>query len=126
MGWESEEEIRMKAVKKMLALGITVSMLAGMAGCGSEKSKEVKEEDSKDVTLTFMASQDWVQDAEVELGKKFTEETGIKVDYQIVPADQYTSLLMTKLNTGECTDIFGSQGGKFDIQTQLNLSLIHI
>ena len=112
----------MKAVKKMLALGITVSMLAGMAGCGSEKSKEVKEEDSKDVTLTFMASQDWVQDAEVELGKKFTEETGIKVDYQIVPADQYTSLLMTKLNTGECTDIFGSQGGKFDIQTQLNIA----
>ena len=73
----------MKAVKKMLALGITVSMLAGMAGCGSEKSKEVKEEDSKDVTLTFMASQDWVQDAEVELGKKFTEETGIKVDYPV-------------------------------------------
>lgn len=68
-----------------------------------------------------MASQDWIQDAELELAEKFTEETGIKVDYQIVPADQYTNLLMTKLNTGECTDIFASQAGQFDIVTQLNV-----
>ncbi len=62
-----------------------------------------------------MASQDWIQDAEMELGKKFTEETGINVDYQIIPSDQYESLLMTKLNSGECTDIFCTQSGRFDI-----------
>ena len=54
-----------------------------------------------------MASQDWVYDAEMELGKQFEEETGIKVDYQIVPADQYYNMLMTKLNSGEGPDIFG-------------------
>ena len=64
-----------------------------------------------DVTITYMASQDWVQDAEMELGKKFTEQTGIKVDYQIIPSDQYTTLLMNKLSKGECTDLFGSQAG---------------
>ncbi len=53
--------------------------------------------------------------------KKFTEETGIKVDYQIIPSDQYVNLLMTKLNTGECTDIFGAQSGKFDIKDQINV-----
>ncbi|MBN1777582.1 MAG: carbohydrate ABC transporter substrate-binding protein [Clostridiales bacterium] len=68
-----------------------------------------------------MASSDWVMDAEMDLGAKFFEETGITVDYQIVPADQYINLLMTKLNAGECTDIFGSQGGRFDIVTQLNV-----
>ena len=73
------------------------------------------------VTITYMASQDWVQDAELELGEKFTELTGIKVDYQIIPSDQYTTLLMSKLNTGECADIFGSQAGQFDIVTQLNV-----
>lgn len=72
-------------------------------------------------TITYMASQDWVMDAEMELGEKFTAETGIIVDYQIIPADQYTNMLMTKLNTGECTDLFGSQAGKFDIITQLNV-----
>ena len=41
------------------------------------------------VTLTYMASQGWVPDAEIELGAQFEEETGIHVDYQIIPADQY-------------------------------------
>jgi len=75
----------------------------------------------EDVTITFMASQDWIQDAEMELGEKFTEETGIKVDYQIVPSDQYESLLMTKINSGECTDIFGGQSSKFSIVTQFDV-----
>ncbi len=76
---------------------------------------------SEDVTITFMASQDWVQDAEMELGEKFTQETGIKVDYQIVPSDQYESLLMTKINAGECTDIFGGQSSQFSIVTQFDV-----
>ena len=72
-------------------------------------------------TITVMASQDWVYDAEMELGKKFEEETGIKVDYQIVPADQYYNMLMTKLNSGEGPDIFGGQAGAFDIVSQYNV-----
>jgi raffinose/stachyose/melibiose transport system substrate-binding protein len=76
---------------------------------------------SAETTVTYMASNDWVMDAEMALGEKFYQETGIKVDYQIVPSDQYPNLLMTKLNAGECADIFGSQGGQFDIVTQLNV-----
>lgn len=72
-------------------------------------------------TITVMASQDWVYDAEMEIGKKFEEETGIKVDYQIVPADQYYNMLMTKLNSGEGPDIFGGQAGAFDIVSQYNV-----
>lgn len=75
----------------------------------------------KDITLTVMASQDWVQNAEMDLGKKFTAQTGIYIDYQIVPSDQYSNLLQTKLNTQDCTDIFWSQGGKFDIVSLLNV-----
>lgn len=76
---------------------------------------------AESVTITYMASLDWVQDAELELGEKFTELTGINVDYQILPSDLYISLLMTKLNAGECTDIFGAQAGRFDIVSQLNV-----
>lgn len=90
---------------------------SGNADAGSADSGSAKET----VTLSFMASQDWIQDAELELAEKFTEETGIKIDYQIVPSDQYTNLLTTKLNTGECTDIFATQSGKFDIVTQFNV-----
>lgn len=118
--------MNMRNFKKFLSLGLAVAMVAGMAACGDPKSKDKNSPDGTDgslkgTTITLMASQDWIQDAEMELGEKFTEETGIKVDYQIVPSDQYTSLLLTKLNTGDCTDIFCGQSGKFDIQTSFNV-----
>ncbi|MCR5474049.1 MAG: ABC transporter substrate-binding protein [Lachnospiraceae bacterium] len=88
----------------------------------AQEAEEASDEAAgEDVTITFMASQDWIQDAEMELGEKFTEQTGIKVDYQIVPSDQYESLLMTKINAGECTDIFGGQSSKFSIVTQFDV-----
>jgi len=72
--------------------------------------------------LTVLASQDWIQEAEIELGAKFEEETGIRVDYQIIPSDQYFNNLLTKLNTSDELDIFMSQSGQFDIQSQLDIT----
>lgn len=92
-------------------MGVIVSLILCVVIAGA----------SAGTTITYMASNDWVQDAEMALGQKFFDQTGITVDYQIVPSDQYINLLMTKLNAGECTDIFGSQGGQFDIVTQLNV-----
>lgn len=123
----------MKIWRKVLALGLAATMTLTLAACSSKGTeggdnsatgtvtKAPDDTKKQDITLSFMAGQDWIQDAEIELGKKFTEETGIKIDYQIVPSDQYTSLIMTKLNTGECTDLFGGQSGKFDIVTQYNI-----
>ena len=68
-----------------------------------------------------MASTDWIKNAELELGKKFEAETGIHVDYQILPADQYFNVLKTKLNSGEATDIFGGQSGKSDLKLQYDV-----
>jgi raffinose/stachyose/melibiose transport system substrate-binding protein len=73
------------------------------------------------VTLTYMASQGWIKDAELELAKKFEAETGIHIDYQIIPADQYFNVLKTKLNAGEATDLFGGQSGKTDLKVQYDV-----
>ncbi len=73
------------------------------------------------VTLTYMASQNWIMDAELDLAKKFEAETGIHVDYQIIPADQYFNVLKTKLNAGEATDLFGGQAGKTDLKLQYDV-----
>ena len=74
--------------------------------------------DVEAVTITYLASQNWVLESERELAAQFEAETGIHVDYQIVPADQYFSVLQTKLESGgEGIDIFGGQSGTTDIQS---------
>ena len=55
------------------------------------------------------------------MAAKFEDETGIHVDYQIVPAGQYFSVLQTKLNTGEATDTFGGQSGVTDLQVNYDV-----
>ena len=87
-------------MKKRIVAVLLSGMMAvcTLAGCGSgSDSKDDSSDSSKGgTTLSILASQDWIYDAEMELGKQFEEENGIKVDYQIVPSDQYYNLLMTK------------------------------
>lgn len=78
--------------------------------------------DKQNITLTYLASQGWIFDAEMALGKKFEEQTGIKIDYQIIPADQYFNVLKTKLNAKEGPDIFGGQSGKSEISLNYNVT----
>jgi raffinose/stachyose/melibiose transport system substrate-binding protein len=73
-------------------------------------------------TITYLASQDWIKQSELDLGAKFEEETGIHVDYQIIPSDQYFNVLQTKLNTGEAPDIFGGQSGKTDLAVNYDIT----
>lgn len=116
--------------KRIIAALLSAFMVASLTACGSAAADGAAAggaaaadsgSASSGVTLTFLASQDWVYDAEKELGAKFEEETGVHVDYQIIPADQYFTLLMTKLNNGEGPDIFGGQSGKYDIVSQYDV-----
>ena len=68
-----------------------------------------------EVTLTYLVSQGWAPDAEIALAQQFTEQTGITIDFQVIPSDQYFNVLKTKLNSGEGPDLFGGQSGKTDL-----------
>ncbi|OXS58312.1 hypothetical protein B1A99_13955 [Cohnella sp. CIP 111063] len=117
----------------MTLLSVFVAMTAVLAGCGGNNDKGGSASPSassgaseqggskKNVTLTYMASQGWIKDSEMELAKKFEEETGIKIDFQIVPSDQYFNVLKTKLNAGEGPDIFGGQSGYSEITMNYNV-----
>ena len=131
--------------KRVLAILMCAVMAFSLAACGSSSSsddssdsssdtttdesedEDTEEAESTDVsdlagtTITIMCSQDWVEDAEQELGAQFEEEYGITVDYQIYPADQYEDVLLTMLNAGEGPDIFGLQSG-FAIDTTYNVT----
>jgi raffinose/stachyose/melibiose transport system substrate-binding protein len=89
---------------------------------GEASEEEQAEARAEPVTITYLASQNWVLDSERELAEQFEAESGIHVDFQIIPADQYFSVLQTKLEAGgEGIDIFGGQSGKTDIQLQLGV-----
>jgi len=61
-------------------------------------------------TLTYIASQDWIKDSEIELAKKLEAETGVHIDFQIILSDRYFNVLEIKLETGgEGVDVFGGQ-----------------
>lgn len=100
-------------MKKLSFIGFGLVLLLVVGGIQAQAA----------VTLTYMASQDWIHDAEMELGAQFEQETGIHVDYQIIPSDQYFTLLQTRLNTGEATDIFGGQSGVTDLIINYNVEV---
>lgn len=119
-------------VRRLLVCGISLSMATGLlAGCGGAKESgnaensvaetdtdsEVKEDSVKEETqsskktITLAAFQNWIVDVDRELAAKFEEETGIRVDFQLSPDDQYQTIIKSKLNTGEGPDIFMSYSG---------------
>ena len=72
------------------------------------------------VTISVMASQDWIKSSEQVLAGKFEAQTGIHLDFQIIPSDQYFNVLKTKLNSGQGVDLFLGQAGKSDMKLTYN------
>ncbi|WP_035120247.1 ABC transporter substrate-binding protein [Cohnella panacarvi] len=120
-------------MKKMLSVITVLGLVCGvLSACGNSGNNNSPQDTAsaaptqasapaseapvkKNITLSYLASQDWIKDSEMKLAEKFEEQTGIHIDYQIVPSDQYFNVLKAKLAAGEAPDIFGGQSGKFDL-----------
>jgi raffinose/stachyose/melibiose transport system substrate-binding protein len=111
-GTREEMTVTKRISNSLIAGMVATAMLAASAGATAI---------AQDVTLTYLTSQGWAEDPFLALTEKFAEETGIAVDTQIVPADQYYTVLRTKLNSGEGPDIFGGQSGKSALVVELNV-----
>ncbi len=77
-------------LKKLAAFSLALVAALSFSGCSKEESAPQKStaagestsgeaktsaaSEKGGVTLSFMASQDWIQDAEIELSKKFTRK----------------------------------------------------
>ncbi|HHX59660.1 MAG TPA: carbohydrate ABC transporter substrate-binding protein, partial [Epulopiscium sp.] len=119
-------------MKRFLALVLTAIMsITLLTACGGGEKSPTKpsagkdettgktETPKKDVTLSMMVSQGWLEEKDDLLFEKFTEDTGIEIDVQVAPADQYPDLLMSRLNSGNVTDIYWIQTDPFAIKTTL-------
>ncbi len=116
-----------KAISLCLALLLSLGLLAGCASqtpsapptpsvsgtpdAPSQSPEASTEPVQSDVTLTVAASQNWIKDVDRQLAEAFTAKTGIKIDFQVNPDDQYTNIIQSKLNTGDAPDIIMTRGG---------------
>ncbi len=97
-------------MKKLIVFLVILLVTTGIAfSRGDMESDSNSGSDNGNATITFIGSQNWLNKGttiDTDLSKKFTEETGIKVDMQIIPDDQYSNVLKTKMVSGETPDIF--------------------
>ncbi|MGL5676939.1 MAG: ABC transporter substrate-binding protein [Cellulosilyticaceae bacterium] len=101
-----------KRMTKALMLLTSVGVLAsGMVGCsqgtaGGSTTTPGKESDSKKpVKLTAMITQSRNYDGLQKMIQKLKDEENIIIDAQVVPDDQYITLMKMKVNSGESPDI---------------------
>jgi len=113
-------------MKKVIAIFFACCLIVGsFVGCAQNAPKTTSSNASsgitkQNVTITYMASQDWVKPEEQTLAQTFEAQTGIHVDFQIVPSAQYLNMLSAKLASGECTDIYGNNTDPFSLATIYN------
>ena len=93
----------MKILKNALLIAGLLLIILSFTSCQPRAGRVV--------TLVISASQDWIEEIDRVLAREFEAETGIKIDFQVFPDDQYTSVVRARLLTGEGPDIFYANSG---------------
>ncbi|KAA1189286.1 carbohydrate ABC transporter substrate-binding protein [Paenibacillus sp. B2(2019)] len=123
--FEVKKNLRTTFSKALTGVMLTSLGLSLLTGCGESSNtgtstSNVSGAKKTDVTLSVMASAGWIRDVDKKLAEKFKEQTGIKIDFQENPGDQYENVLMTRLATGEGPDIFMAESGLSLLKVQPN------
>lgn len=102
-----------RGLSLLLAGTLSFGMLAGISASAEEK---------KDVTLTFDSHQSGLPTSGIvqDLAKEFEEETGIKIDFQVIPDAQWRDLLKVKLDSGEAYDIMNVDADPLSLVNRIN------
>lgn len=93
-----------KRAKQIISIAAAASMVLSVpVWAGSEETKDYSILEGK--TISFMTSQAKFFDAYQTMADAIEEKYGCKVDFQVVPDDQYTSMTNLKFSTGEVPDV---------------------
>lgn len=84
---------------------------ANTENSGAEKPAATDSKEMKGVTISVAAKQDWIKDIDKQMADEFTKSSGIEIEFQVTPNDQYDNVIRTKLATGEAPDIYYGDAG---------------
>ncbi len=117
-----------KWLKRALCIAIAAMMPISLASCSNSEtpgsttssgsSEQQNSQTGSDVTLTVGLPSGWLTYGDTDkLLEEYEKTTGIKVEVQAVEDDQFDNLLMAKMATNECWDVFqrytGTQAMKY-------------
>jgi len=104
---------RKPGIKWMTTVAMS-SILLFASACGSssdnngnDKAAEPSDgaEAKEAYTITYLTSQSRMRDGMKEMAETFKKEENITVNYEIVPDNQFQTLLLTKIASGELPDV---------------------
>ncbi len=104
--------MKKKALSAVLTAAMAASMTAGMAMNVSAATDEFAGEE-----LSILVSAGWMDDRYAATIDRFEDTYDVTVDLQTIPADQYSDILLSKLATDSCTDVFWIQSNPFAIES---------
>lgn len=122
------------SIKKILVGLLTTSLMITLTSCaGSSTTNSNKENKSKDTDLSTTDSSSeklivamWDKnqlDGIQEIVNDFTSETGIEVDIQVTPWDQYWTMLEAGATGGSLPDVFWMHSNEFNKYAQYEMLL---
>jgi len=138
--------MKRKALAVLLCVGMVTSMLAGCGSSSEQTETEAAEETTEEPAaetedtaeakepaaqeeeteatqdfageeLSILVSAGWMDNRYDDTIARFEDTYGVTVDLQTIPADQYSDILQSKLDTGTCADIFWIQSNPFAISS---------
>ncbi|RCX18796.1 carbohydrate ABC transporter substrate-binding protein (CUT1 family) [Anaerobacterium chartisolvens] len=105
-------------LKTALAITIAAFMTVSTAACGQSGTSDnkgtqsqstnapIKTDDSKKaLTIAYLTSTTKFKDVEKDMAEQLKADENITVEFQIVPDDQYVTLVKSKLASGEVPDV---------------------
>lgn len=98
------------------------SAVAAATSQAAEAASTAEAAKKSNVTITFGTHQSGLPTSGVvqDLAADFEKETGIKVDFQVTPDDQWRDLLKTKLDSGEAYDIMCVDADPLSLVSRIN------
>ena len=118
--------MKKRSLSLLIAIVVVMTLLVGCGTSGAPKETTTTENEGEtvksDVTLTFGAHQSGMPTSGIvqKLAEEFEAETGIKVDFQITPDDQWRDLLKAKLDSGEAYDIMCVDADPLSLYSRIN------
>lgn len=91
--------------KKVTAILLAAAVSVSMAACGNSENNSAEKKEGNE-TLSVAIWDNIQLSGLKEIANDFTDETGIKVEFQVLPWDQYWTLLEAGAQGGELPDVF--------------------